>query len=314
MKLLQPQNHNVSSLHPHRNLSRFAFSDDLSFVDKVYIPFLLRPSRLLAVGDPLQLPATVLSRYATERGLTKSLHERLMYDCNYEHIILDVQYRMNPAISTFPSQRFYESKIADGENVLTESYRKGPCLKNREPYIFLQVNGMEEQVFGGSHRNMAEVKVVVELVQQLRAIKESSDPHWFSSDRIRIITFYQAQVTAITNALMKEGLVKKVIVATVDSSQGCEADIVIVSFVRSPPNSKTVLNHQDAGFLTDDRRMNVALTRARFQLVCVGNANALGRMTGAETLQRLVENAEKRGVIEMQGRQKTAAQLDLFYG
>lgn len=281
---------------------------------KVYIPFQLRPSRLLAVGDPLQLPATVLSRYATERGLTKSLHERLMYDCDFEHIILDVQYRMNPSISIFPSQRFYESKIADGDNVSSASYKHGPCLKTRQPYIFLQVNGMEEQIYGGSHRNMAEVKVVIKLVQQLRALKESSDPNWFTSDRLRIITFYQAQVTAITNALMKEGLAKKVIVATVDSSQGCEADVVIVSFVRSPPSSKAVLNQQDAGFLTDDRRMNVALTRARYQLLCVGNASALGRMQGAETLQQLVEDAQKRGVVEFQGRQQTNAQLEMFYG
>lgn len=237
-----------------------------------------------------------------------------MYDCNYEHIILDVQYRMNPSISTFPSQRFYESKIADGDNVLSASYKNGPCLKSCKPYTFLQVNGMEEAVYGGSHRNMAEVKVVIELLQQLRALKESSDPQWFSSDRIRVITFYQAQVTAITNALMKVGLAKKVIVATVDSSQGCEADVVIVSFVRSPPNSKAVLNQQDAGFLTDDRRMNVALTRARYQLLCVGNASALGRMQGAETLLQLVEDAQKRGVVEFQGRQQTSAQLEMFYG
>lgn len=237
-----------------------------------------------------------------------------MYDCNFEHIILDVQYRMNPAISTFPSHRFYDSKIADGDNVLTESYKKGPCLKNRQPYTFLQVNGMEEQIIGGSHRNMAEVKVVTELVQQLRKLKEPSDPHWYSPDRIRIITFYTAQVTAITNALMKDGLAKKIVVATVDSSQGCEADVVIVSFVRSPSNSKAVLNQQDAGFLTDDRRMNVALTRARYQLLCVGNASALGRMNGAETLQLLVENAREREVIQFQGRQQTNTQLDLFYG
>ena len=57
---------------------------------ELYIPLHLQPKRLLAVGDPLQLPATVLSRRAIHLGYAKSLHERLMYDCKYDHIMLDV--------------------------------------------------------------------------------------------------------------------------------------------------------------------------------------------------------------------------------
>lgn len=83
----------------------------------LYIPFHLSPHRLLVVGDPLQLPATVLSRRAIELGLSKSLHERLMYDCKHEHIMLDVQYRMKPDISSFPSHRFYKGMLTNGENV-----------------------------------------------------------------------------------------------------------------------------------------------------------------------------------------------------
>jgi hypothetical protein len=84
---------------------------------ELYIPFHLNPSRLLVVGDPLQLPATVLSRSAERMGLGKSLHERLMYDIGCDHIMLDVQYRMRPEISQFPSARFYKGKIANGANV-----------------------------------------------------------------------------------------------------------------------------------------------------------------------------------------------------
>lgn len=57
------------------------------------IPFLLRPSRLLAVGDPMQLPATVFSQHAKSMGLDKSMHHRLMYECNCPYIMLDTQYR-----------------------------------------------------------------------------------------------------------------------------------------------------------------------------------------------------------------------------
>lgn len=84
---------------------------------ELYIPFHLTPSRLLVVGDPMQLPATVLSRSAERLGLGKSLHERLMCDLGCNHIMLDVQYRMRPEISQFPSERFYQGKIANGENV-----------------------------------------------------------------------------------------------------------------------------------------------------------------------------------------------------
>lgn len=98
--------------------------DDL-FVDEaaaatepeMYIPFHLGPTRMLAVGDPKQLPAMVVSKHAMKMGLAKSLHERLMFDCQKEHIMLDVQYRMNPSISSFPSKHFYGGKVVNGSNV-----------------------------------------------------------------------------------------------------------------------------------------------------------------------------------------------------
>jgi len=83
----------------------------------LYIPFSLSPKRLLIVGDPMQLPATVLSQRAERLGLSKSLHERLMYTCGHEHVMLGVQYRMKPEISLFPAHRFYQGKLENGENV-----------------------------------------------------------------------------------------------------------------------------------------------------------------------------------------------------
>lgn len=272
---------------------------------ELYIPFHLKPKRLLAVGDPKQLPATVLSQRATELGLNRSLHHRLMYDCSMEHIMLDVQYRMNPAISSFPSECFYGSKIGNGENVTEGKYAtgEGACLlDSSSPYVFMEVKGVEEATGeGGSHRNPAEAKAVVDLVLQLQHLKQhyySEPDDWCTQDRIRIITFYQAQVSMIQSMLQKHLLRDKVVVATVDSSQGCEADIVIVSFVRSPlEHSDRKFSKRDAGFLTDDRRMNVALTRAKYQLICVGNLTALQQMEGADTLQRLANNAVSRGAV-----------------
>lgn len=84
---------------------------------EISIPFHLLPSRMLIVGDPNQLPVTILSKEAEGCGLGKSLHERLMYDCGKDYIMLDVQYRMRPEISSFPSHQFYGGKISNGENV-----------------------------------------------------------------------------------------------------------------------------------------------------------------------------------------------------
>jgi superfamily I DNA and/or RNA helicase len=87
----------------------------------------------------------------------------------------------------------------------------------------------------------------------------------------------------------------KIVIATVDSSQGCEADIVIVSFVRSYRQNQDIR----AGFLTDNRRMNVALTRARFQLICIGNIEALSQLNepNTETIRELTQDAKERKLI-----------------
>lgn len=261
---------------------------------ELYIPFHLCPTRLLAVGDPLQLPATVRSRRAVKLGLDKSLHERLMYGCDFDYVMLDEQYRMRPDISAFPSQCFYRGKIGNGANVLAPSYQGNVRVLNGDPYIYLHVDGKEEQGVGGSYRNEVEGLVVVELVCQICGASRESN--WHSSDKLRIITFYQAQVALLKRLLRNKGLHDKVVVSTVDSSQGCEADYVLVSFVRSIASQ----GRASAGFLTDDRRMNVALTRARYQLICVGNVLCMKSLQGPETktLQLLAEDAENRGVIQ----------------
>jgi superfamily I DNA and/or RNA helicase len=84
---------------------------------EIIIPLHLRPRRMLAVGDPKQLPASVTSQRAADFGLDKSLLDRLMFGCGKEHMMLDVQYRMSPAISAFPSSIFYNNKLRNGQNV-----------------------------------------------------------------------------------------------------------------------------------------------------------------------------------------------------
>ena len=125
-----------------------------------------------------------------------------------------------------------------------------------QQYTFLQVNGSERHAMSGSYENHAEAKKVVEVIQQIRHASKGCPGKWNSVDRIRVITFYQAQVSLIKR-MMYDRRLGDVVVATVDSSQGTEADIVVISFVRSHGAN----GGKSVGFLSDDRRMNVALTR-----------------------------------------------------
>ncbi|VEU41748.1 unnamed protein product [Pseudo-nitzschia multistriata] len=261
---------------------------------EIYIPFQYLPRRLLCVGDPKQLPATITSQFAEKMGLSKSLHERLMYDCNYGHIMLDTQYRMKPALSEFPSQNFYGGKLRNGGNVIRSKYRGSVSMMDCATYTLYQIDGRERQLRSGSIENEAEANAVVEIVDDLRRISCNRSRNWCSANCLRIITFYQAQVNLIRRLLNRRKL-GNVLVATVDSSQGCEADFVIVSFVRSDGK----VGRNSVGFLADDRRLNVALTRAKYQMICVGNIKRMSTLPDgkAESVKRLAINATNRNCV-----------------
>lgn len=213
--------------------------------------------------------------------LDVSLQERLVTHCGYEFTMLDVQYRMHPEISSFPSRQFYNSQLRDGENVMVERGRRTLLISGR-PYSFLQVNGTEIKGSTQSTCNAMEANAVVDLVKEL---VHESEQYRSSVQLLRITTFYTAQKHI--RKMLDNGGFNDVLVATVDSSQGCEADVVIVSLVRSV----------SAGFLKDDRRMNVALTRARYQLVCIGNVARYSSMEAAHTLHHFTIDARDHNAI-----------------
>jgi len=174
-----------------------------------------------------------------------------------------------------------------------------------QPFLFEQVNGTEERQGNGSFRNHAEAEAVVEWIRRLE-IARGDDPHWYRSDKVRIISFYKAQVDLINRLLRKAGLGRTNLVATtVDSIQGNEAHVVILSFVRnckpmglsSLGSDREAAARKTAGFLTDDRRINVALTRSKYQLICIGNVDNMLKNKQLTTLHKLACSAQHRNCI-----------------
>jgi superfamily I DNA and/or RNA helicase len=158
-----------------------------------------------------------------------------------------------------------------------------PLDRRPHSYTFLDVStGFEEVTRGKSVKNNHEVKVIVELLQRL-GVKDGRVS-------VAVITFYAAQRQALTNAFRVASIGAPVEVHTVDSFQGSEADIVIVSFVRSNARGSV-------GFLADFQRLNVALTRARHHLILVGNASFLQSVQSSPELVALVSNAVQRNRV-----------------
>ncbi|KAK2636004.1 hypothetical protein Ddye_030796 [Dipteronia dyeriana] len=211
----------------------------------------------ILIGDECQLPAMVESSVSDEAGFGRSLFQRLSSLGHKKHL-LNIQYRMHPSISFFPNLKFYHNQILDGPNVKSISYKQcylpGPMFG---PYSFINILGGREELdeVGHSRRNMVEVSVVMNILQNLHKA-------WILSKKklsIGVVSPYKAQVVAIQQQLghmyeNRNGFVVKV--KSVDGFQGGEEDIIIISTVRCN-------NGGYIGFLSNPQRVNVALTRAR---------------------------------------------------
>ena len=237
-----------------------------------WIP-ILRSGRVIFAGDHFQLPPTVKSLEAAKGGLSRTLMEKVIDSRPEVAVMLDTQYRMNEAIMGFSGQRFYEGNLKAHKKV--KHHRIGP---NFEPVIFIDTAGcgFEERKNPEtlSTCNPEEANLLLKhlalLFNQIEAEVPSVLEQAFS---VGIIAPYKEQVKKLKDQLLDSPLlssyVEYISVNTVDGFQGQEREVIYISLTRS--NSKG-----EIGFLKDVRRMNVALTRARKQLVVVGDSATLG--------------------------------------
>ena len=225
--------------------------------------------QLILVGDHKQLPPTVISREAEKGGLGRSLFDRLI-KCGMNTHMLTTQYRMHPTIREFPSARFYDNKLEDGCKPADRPPAAGFLWPDWDkPVAFVPIEGVEiEDEEGKSKSNMDEAAKVVSIVDGLLA------PGDISAQEIGVISPYNGQVRLLTDLFIDAGGLEEgepyngLEIKSVDGYQGREKEIIIFSAVRA--NEKG-----EIGFLSDKRRLNVAITRARRGLIVLGNPTTL---------------------------------------
>ncbi|KAJ2777959.1 ATP-dependent RNA helicase [Coemansia javaensis] len=234
------------------------------------IPLVLGARQVVLIGDHQQLGPVILSKPAAAAGLSQSLFERLVFLGIRPHRLV-VQYRMHPCLSEFPSNFFYEGSLQNGVTAQerTRSDVGFPWPNPARPMMTLVCNGIEEIASNGtSYINRVEASACEKIVT--RMLKAGVKP-----EQIGVITPYEGQRSWIVHHMSQAGTLvadtyKEVEMASVDAFQGREKDYIIVSCVRNN-------EHQGIGFLSDPRRLNVALTRAKYGMIILGSPKVLSR-------------------------------------
>ena len=248
------------------------------------IPLKYGCSKCILVGDPKQLPPTVLSREAARFQYEQSLFVRMQSNHPRDVHLLDTQYRMHPEISSFPSTTFYESKLLDGPGMAKLRWRPWHQIDILGPYRFFDVLGTHQSApRGHSLINIAEVEIALKLYDRLITDYKGYD----FNRKVGIITPYKSQLRELRSRFANkygDDIFTAVEFNTTDAFQGRESEIIIFSCVRASVN-------KSIGFLSDIRRMNVGITRAKSSLWVLGNSQSL--MNG-EFWGRLIQDAKSR--------------------
>ncbi len=235
-----------------------------------------RSERVIFAGDHFQLPPTVKSKEAEQKGLKETLMEKCMHlnDCS---VMLNVQYRMHENIMNFSNKEFY------GGNLIADTSVKDTVLSYDEnefllhtAFDFIDTAGCgfneELNLESLSTSNPEEANLLLKHLHALLAQYEQGNKQ-NKKLSIGIISPYKEQVQLLTEKVSTDEILKeygsRLAVKTIDGFQGQERDVIYISLVRSN-------DHQEIGFLSDTRRMNVALTRAKKKLVVIGDSATFG--------------------------------------
>ena len=288
----------VSSLLGRRdlfNLKNFdlvVIDEASQILEPMLIGLLTNFKKFVLIGDHKQLPAVVRQRYEesafdskalTEQGFVNkanSLFERLYLQClknNWQSAygILSNQGRMHTALMHYPNQRFYEGKLKaiPTLNRLHQTYRFSATDKVEDEVLVKQrlifIPTIPDHASSWK-TNTYEADVVIALLRKIGNIY-SANKTAMTSDSIGVITPYRAQIALIRSRI--DPSFSEISIDTVERYQGGARDIIIISTVTNSVGLGTMMTSVSAEGI--DRKLNVALTRAREQIIIVGNEEIL---------------------------------------
>ncbi|KAG8034759.1 hypothetical protein G9C98_007835 [Cotesia typhae] len=251
----------------------FCIIDEASQATEILtlVPLMFSINRLILVGDPQQLPPTILSQKAKEYGYDLSLFARAqkIFESESENpiMMLDTQYRMVNAIAEWPNRYFYRGAIKNAASVAPLNFCNYKVLN----HSYIQDSE--------GHSNPDEATLVAEIVKALIE-KKNTDTDEKVSNADDDNKEKKDEIQEETKDKPKQ---KKIEVNTVDSFQGSECDVIVMSCVRS----------EGIGFVKDPHRLCVSVTRAKHSLILCGNFNTF-RIN--ETWENLLNDAQSRGV------------------
>ncbi|TPX45386.1 ribose-phosphate diphosphokinase [Synchytrium endobioticum] len=257
---------------------------------------ILKAKRVILAGDHEQLPPTIKSTPSNPSKpspLSKTLFDRMLekYGDSVKRM-LTIQYRMNQTIMKFSSSEFYENKLIAHKGVKDGLLCDLDGVESTDdttvPLVFIDTStsdlrestDSDSLVLSESKTNEGEATLVLQHIQSLTksGVKDS---------HIVILSPYAGQVSLLRNKLRETH--PNLEIGTIDGMQGREKEAVVLSLVRSNENG-------EVGFLSDRRRLNVGLTRAKKHLCVVGDAECISRKN--KFLKRMCaymeENAEVR--------------------
>lgn len=222
-------------------------------------------------GDPNQLSPTIKSKEAARGGLSITLLEKCVAMHPESVVLLEEQYRMHETIMGYSSRVFYQNKLKAHPSVARHLLFPGEA-----PLAFIDTAGcgFDEKKDGTSVSNLEEA---VFLLKHLTVLVTALSTHYIMENfpSIAVISPYKQQIYQLNELLLHSPALlayrTKISVNTIDSFQGQERDIVYISMTRSNTDG-------EIGFLSDTRRMNVAMTRARKKLVVIGDSATLSQL------------------------------------
>ncbi|KAJ8612828.1 hypothetical protein CTAYLR_002058 [Chrysophaeum taylorii] len=226
-----------------------------------------RSPKVVLVGDPNQLAATRFAR--RNPWAAASLFERLEAGGAAPCVLLDTQYRMHPVISRFASQTFYDARLLDGSAALGRATAPEYAWRRKDgalgPLVFLDLKTSVEDAAGTSRANRAEARLAARVHAAFLGAFRDANPETVDLPDVALVTFYREQLKELEKAVTSDH--PRPEINTVDAYQGREKDVVILSCVRA--------NADGVGFLRDARRLNVALTRAKYACIVIGRRATL---------------------------------------